>query len=118
VRQQLVLMPGGAPYVAPLKTPASYRTVPLPRVVIDALTAHLAAFPASTVELLDATVKPNAKLRPAVLVFTDDAGRALRRTRFSRIWRQLRQRRDEDRTREAVDAVLGRQVDASEQAAP
>jgi hypothetical protein len=26
--------------------------------------------------------------------------------------------RDEERTREAVDAVLGRQVDASEQAAP
>ena len=46
VRQQLVLMPGGAPYVAPLKTPASYRTVPLPAVVVDALTAHLAAFPA------------------------------------------------------------------------
>jgi integrase len=31
VRQQLVLMPGREPYIAPLKAPASYRTVPLPR---------------------------------------------------------------------------------------
>jgi integrase len=30
VRQQLVTMPGQAPYIAPPKTPASHRTVPLP----------------------------------------------------------------------------------------
>jgi integrase len=87
VAQQLVLMPGGAPYIAPLKTPASYRTVPLPRVVIDALTAHLAAFPATEVEVLDTIVRPAPKLRSATLLFTTSAGLPLRRTRFSGVWR-------------------------------
>jgi integrase len=35
VDQQLVLLPGGEPYVAAPKTPASYRTVPLPQGVPD-----------------------------------------------------------------------------------
>ena len=87
VRQQLVLMPGGAPYVAPLKTAASYRTVPLPRVVVDALTAHLAAFPADPVELLDTTSTPTARRRPAAFIFTTSAGLPIRRTRFSDVWR-------------------------------
>jgi integrase len=159
VRQQLVTMPGNPPYVAPPKTPSSYRMVPLPQVVVEALAVHLAAFPAAEVEILDATVKPEPKPRAAMLVFTDAAGRPLRRTRFSAVWRpaaataglgdevtfhDLRhyyasllirhgesvkavQRRlghksavetldtyshlwpdSEDRTREAVDAVLGR----------
>jgi integrase len=168
VRQQLVLMPGREPYIAPLKTPASYRTVPLPRVVIDALTAHLARFPATEVLLLDTTIKPAPKWRPASLVFTNAVGRPLRRTKFSTIWRKaataaelpanvtfhdLRhyyaslliqhgesvkvvQKRlghksavetldtyshlwpdSEDRTREAVDQVLGRPAEAGEEAA-
>jgi integrase len=82
VRQQLVTMPGLAPYLAQPKTPASYRTVPLPQVVVDALAAHLAAFPASAVEILDTTVRPEPKRRPARLVFTDPAGLPIRRTRF------------------------------------
>jgi integrase len=57
VDQQLVLLPGGEPYVAAPKTPASYRTLPLPQVVVDALATHLAT------------------------------GRPLRRTRFSDVWR-------------------------------
>jgi integrase len=87
VCQQLVTMPGQPPYLAPPKTPSSYRTVPLPRVVIDALAAHLAAFPAPAVELLDTTVRPEPKRRLARLVFTDAAGQPIRRTRFSTIWR-------------------------------
>jgi integrase len=88
VRQQLVTMPGKAPYLAPPKTPASYRTVPLPQVVVDALAAHLAAFPAVPLEVTDATVKPEPKSRPAALIFTSPAGRPLRRTKFSTIWRR------------------------------
>jgi integrase len=84
VRQQLVQPRKGEPVIGPPKTPASYRTVPLPRVVIDALTAHTAAFPASAVETLDT---------------------------YSHLWPE-----SEDRTREAVDAVLGRWTDAGEQA--
>ena len=34
-----------APSFGPPKTQASYRTVPLPQVVVDALAAHMAAFP-------------------------------------------------------------------------
>lgn len=71
VDRQLVLLPGAAPTFAPPKTAASYRTVPLPQVVVDALAVHLAAYPA----------KPNG------LVFTTDTGEAIRRTRFSDVWR-------------------------------
>jgi integrase len=87
VRQQLVTMPGQAPCRAPPKTPASYRTIPLPQVVVDTLAAHLAAFPAAPVELLDTTVKPEPKERPATLIFTGPAGLPLRRTKFSTVWR-------------------------------
>jgi integrase len=61
--------------------------VPLPQVVVDALAAHLAAFPAVPVEILDATHKPEPKPRQAALLFTTAAGAAVRRTRFSPIWR-------------------------------
>jgi integrase len=88
VDQQLVTMPGSPPYLAPPKTPSPYRTVPLPQVVVDALAAHLAAFPAVTVEVTDATVKPTPKRRPAALIFTSAAGQPLRRTRFSEVWRR------------------------------
>jgi integrase len=87
VRQQLVTMPGRPPYLAPPKTPSSHRTIPLPQVVVDALAAHLATFPAPPVEITDATVKPEPKRRLAQLVFTDAAGLPIRRTRFSAIWR-------------------------------
>ena len=168
VDRQLVTMPGKPPYLAPPKTPSSYRTVPLPQVVIDALAAHLAAFEMVTVEILDAAHKPEPKSRQAALMFTTPAGLPVRRTRFSPIWRpaaaaaglgdgvtfhDLRhyyasllirhgesvkavQRRlghksavetldtyshlwpdSEDRTREAVDAVLGRAAAANKEAA-
>jgi integrase len=89
VDRQLVLLPGGEPYIAPPKTPTSYRTVPFPQVVIDALAAHLSAFPAARVEILDATRKPDPKRRPAALVFTSSTGRPLRRTQFSDVWRPV-----------------------------
>lgn len=70
IDQQLVLLPGAPPVLSPPKTTASYRTVPLPQVVVDALAAHLASYPS------------------AGLVFVDGVGRALRRTSFSaRVWR-------------------------------
>jgi integrase len=73
VDQQLILLPRRPPFLAPPKTPASHRTVPLPQVVVDALAAHIERFPVH---------------HPDRLVFTDEDGRALRRTAFSReIWR-------------------------------
>jgi len=71
VDRQLVLLPRQAPYLAPVKTEASNRTVPLPRVVVDALADHLRRYPAG----------PNG------WAFTDDTGAPLRRTAFSReVW--------------------------------
>jgi integrase len=87
VRQQIVTMPGQVPYLAPPKTPASYRTIPLPQVVVDTLAAHLVAFPVVEAELLDTTVKPEPRRRPAALIFTGPSGQPVRRTKFSTIWR-------------------------------
>ncbi len=52
VRQQLVYVPGTAPFIGEPKTPESKRTVPLPRFVVDALAEHLASFPAAHVGLV------------------------------------------------------------------
>jgi integrase len=59
---QLVLMPGGPPYLAPPKTTASYRTVPLADVVLQALSAHVAAFPAALTD--DARRRPSSCCSP------------------------------------------------------
>lgn len=73
VDRQLVLLPGAPPYLAPPKTAASRRTVPLPDVVLEAVAAHLAAFPAGEGE--------------DSLVFTAPAGGGIRRNRFSEsVW--------------------------------
>jgi integrase len=48
VDRQLVTMPGQPPRLGPPKTRASVRTIPLPQVVVDAVAAHLAAYPPGT----------------------------------------------------------------------
>ena len=87
VDRQLVLVQGRAPFLGPPKTTASYRTVPLPRVVVAAVAAHLAAFPAlaQQVECQDAGSKTSTS--SVELLFTDEDGLPLRRTAFSRVWR-------------------------------
>jgi len=65
VEQQLVTLPGAPPQVSPPKTDASYRTVPLPQVVVDALAAHLRDYPT------------------AGLIFTTETSEPIRRTAFS-----------------------------------
>jgi len=52
VRQQLVYVPGAAPYIGPTKTKESMRTVPVPGFVLDALAQHLATWPATDDGLL------------------------------------------------------------------
>ena len=72
IDRQLVLVPGRVPFHASPKTSASYRTVPLPQVVAEALAEHLRAFPVG----------------PDGLLFTTPRGEALRRTSFSStVWR-------------------------------
>jgi integrase len=92
VRQQLVVLAGEQPKIAPPKTDGSYRTIPLPRVVLDALAAHLAEFPPAPVEVEDVT-GPEPVRRPARLLFTTPDGRPLRRTSFSAsVWQPARAR--------------------------
>lgn len=71
VDRQLSLVSGDVPKLAPPKTEASIRRVPLPTVVVDALARHLADF------------------RPGEdgLVFTSQRGEPIRRPRFSEDWR-------------------------------
>lgn len=70
VDRQLVTLQKQAPTFGPPKTRASNRTIPLPQVVVDALAAHLAAFPAE----------------PDGLVFTL-AGKPITRQAFGHKWR-------------------------------
>ncbi len=70
VDRQLVTMPDRAPYLAPPKTQASVRVVPLPQVVVEAVAVHLATWPTDQ------------------SIFTTELGDPIRRTAFSeRIWR-------------------------------
>lgn len=71
VDRQLVTVQGQAPTFGPPKTRASHRTIPLPQVVVDALAAHLAAFPAAP---------------PDGLVFTI-SGKPITRSVFGHKWR-------------------------------
>lgn len=71
VERQLVQIAGQPPEFGPPKTNASYRTVPLPQMVLDELAAHLAAFPPSDRD---------------ALVFTNHIGAPIRRTSLWKIW--------------------------------
>ena len=71
VDRQLLTVSGRVPFLGPPKTPASVRTIPLPTVVVDALPAHLAAYPPLEDEF----------------VFVTDAARPIRRTAFGDTWR-------------------------------
>lgn len=71
VDRQLILLPGAPPRLAPPKTEASNRVVPLPQFVVDSLAAHMAAH----------------QRGQDGLVFTNEAGGPIRRTAFSeRVW--------------------------------
>lgn len=71
VDRQLVTIQGQEPFLAPPKTEASVRTVPLPQVAVDALARHVEQYGTG----------------PGGLVFTDDAGEPVPRFTFSRVWR-------------------------------
>jgi integrase len=70
VDQQLLGVKEGHVVFGPPKTEASFRTVPMPTVVIEALAEHLARF------------KPG----PDNVVFTNSQGRPLRRNTFNEMW--------------------------------
>ena len=86
VDQQLLMPSKGAAYIGQPKTDASYRTVPIPQAVVDALAAHIAAFPSEPVTLLsNASGKDETKAHE--FLFTNEKGQPIRRNRLNEIWR-------------------------------
>ncbi len=78
VDQQLVRVPGGVA-LAPLKTKASYRTLPLPDVVASALAAHLSEWPA----------------HPGLgVIFTNVRGAPIQAYPFAALWNASARRAD------------------------
>lgn len=76
VDRQLVHVAGQPLYMGPPKTSESLRTVPAPRFAMDALAAHLAAFPAGE----------------DGLIFQADKGRPILRTTLNGRWRRTLKR--------------------------
>jgi integrase len=146
VDRQLVTLQKQAPKFGPPKTRASNRTIPVPQVVVDALAAHLAEFPAGPDGLIFTLAgKPISrqafghKWRPAVKKAGLPTGTRLHDLRqyhasllirhgesvktvqarlghasavetldtYSHLWPD-----SDDRTREAIDSLLGSTADA------
>jgi integrase len=77
VDQQLARVPGGGVGLTPPKTPASYRTVPLPQTVADVLAAHLARW------------SPYPELG---VVFTSGTGGPVQQQPWAAVWETARRR--------------------------
>ena len=111
---------GGGVVVCRLKNRASYRTVPLGQVVVDALDRHMEAYPPVEVEIDDESDPNRPVRRKVLLVFTDSRGNPLSRDTFNaRVWRPacrraataLRERSERESDAEVADS-LRRQADA------
>lgn len=89
VAQQLVGPDKGVPYLGEPKTHESYRTVPLAKSAVDALAAHLTAFPAKAVRIEDRTDPREPVWRTARLVFVSDPGDAIRRGSWAKVWARM-----------------------------
>ncbi|QMU74269.1 site-specific integrase [Streptacidiphilus sp. P02-A3a] len=89
VQQQVVSPDRGEPYIGPPKTHQSYRTVPVARSAMDALAAHLLAYPVAGVQMEDRTDPNRVKWRSAQLVFTSKRREAIRRAAWSKVWENL-----------------------------
>ena len=87
IDRQLVVMDNEAPYLGPPKRKASRREVPLPHVAVEALAAHMAAFPPTPREMVCRDVGGKAWAETVELVFTTDDGEPIRRNALSRVWR-------------------------------
>jgi integrase len=87
VRQQiLATATGNRPYLAPPKTSQSDRAVPVTRAMVEMIAAHLAVFPARTVEIEDRTGPGAPGRRTARLVFTTSQDNPITRATWGGIW--------------------------------
>jgi integrase len=84
--QQLKVVSGRRPFLAPPKTPQSRRTVELGAVVVQAVRRHIEAFPPVHVEIDDETNPRKPVRRLARLLFLTKAGNPIHRSHWSRGW--------------------------------
>lgn len=90
VFQQLCTPDKGPQYLGELKTPESYRDVPLAPSALTTVSVHIAEFAPAAVEIEDRTDPLKPRTRKARLLFTDDNGRPMRRSTWSRIWKKIK----------------------------
>lgn len=118
VTQQLVCPDDGKPYLSEPKTHESYRTAPVAKSAIDALSVHLARFPARAVLIEDRTDPRKPVMRTARLVFTTAAGAVVRRDAWAHVWSSNIERanvalaKSEQRGKRGKPAAPGVQVPA------
>lgn len=86
VVQQLKVVAGRKPFLAPPKTRNSRRTVELSQVVAERLARHLEAYPPVEVEIQDETNPRQPRVRTAKLVFTNASGNPISRFSWSHTW--------------------------------
>lgn len=91
VSHQLCTPGKGPQYLGSLKTPESYRDVPLASSAVTEMSVHVAKFPPVEVEIEDRTDPLKPRTRKARLLFTDDRGRPMRRSTWSRIWKKIKE---------------------------
>ena len=84
VDRQMMTVAGRAPFLAPVKTKASNRTIPLPQVAVDALAEHLRAFRSDPLTITWETPERTAD-EAVELVFADE-GKPWSRQNFGRAW--------------------------------
>lgn len=86
IRHQLAMTTSGAPYLAPLKTRTSKRTIELPTLAGEVLSRHIRDHPPEPVLIWDRTNPEKPKQRKAKLLWLDPKGRPMRSSRWSEIW--------------------------------
>ncbi|MER7234038.1 site-specific integrase [Streptomyces olivaceus] len=99
VRQQVVVHDDGVFEITPVKTASSRRIVPVPEGVVQAVRAHVKAFPVPPPTLVDTTGQKDTERRVR-LVFATADGEPVQRSPWSRIWA---------RTVKAANAALAEQ---------
>lgn len=88
VDRQLVSVTGQPAYLGPPKSKASRRTLPLPHVAVEALAAHLAAYPPEAQEIVVRDAAGRARTETVELVFTNTRGAPVRRQAVNRAFRR------------------------------
>ncbi|MEU8656278.1 tyrosine-type recombinase/integrase [Actinoplanes philippinensis] len=86
VAQQLKVIAGRRPFLAPPKTPESCRTVDLSQVGAETFAQHIEAFSITEVEIDDETNPRKPIRRKAKLIFLNGNGDPVNRSGWSHLW--------------------------------